>query len=94
VHTHPQFLSQILQTHPHLLPAAAEQQLEQLHTEKEWSCDAAAVSICDAANCGRGSCTELPKLIPDVPNYECHFDPGWSQAWEAIPFSPIPNGNC
>jgi hypothetical protein len=27
-----QFLSQILVTHPHLLPAAAEQQLEQLQT--------------------------------------------------------------
>ncbi|RLM87335.1 hypothetical protein C2845_PM04G07440 [Panicum miliaceum] len=80
-----QLLSQILHTHPHLLPAAAEQQLEQLHTEKERSCD--------AANCVRGSCTELPKLIPDVPNYECHCDPGWSQAWKAIPFSPcvIPN---
>ena len=28
-----QFLSQILVTHPHLLPAAAEQQLEQLQTD-------------------------------------------------------------
>jgi hypothetical protein len=30
-----QFLSQILHTHPHLLPAAAEQQLEQLQTDRE-----------------------------------------------------------
>ncbi|GJM96409.1 hypothetical protein PR202_ga13240 [Eleusine coracana subsp. coracana] len=30
-----QFLSQILYTHPHLLPAAAEQQLEQLQTDRE-----------------------------------------------------------
>jgi hypothetical protein len=30
-----QFLSQILHTHPHLLPAAAEQQLEQLQTNRE-----------------------------------------------------------
>jgi hypothetical protein len=32
-------------------------------------------------------CTQLTKLIPDVPNYECRCDPGWSQAWKAIPFS-------
>uniref|UniRef100_A0A0D3FNA6 Uncharacterized protein n=1 Tax=Oryza barthii TaxID=65489 RepID=A0A0D3FNA6_9ORYZ len=30
-----QFLSQILATHPHLLPAAAEQQLEQLQTDRD-----------------------------------------------------------
>lgn len=30
-----QLLSQILHTHPHLLPAAAEQQLEQLQTDRE-----------------------------------------------------------
>lgn len=30
-----QFLSQILETHPHLVPAAVEQQLEQLQTEFE-----------------------------------------------------------
>ncbi|XP_072973766.1 UV-B-induced protein At3g17800, chloroplastic-like [Typha angustifolia] len=30
-----QFLSQILVSHPHLLPAAVEQQLEQLHTDRE-----------------------------------------------------------
>ena len=30
-----QFLSQILLTHSHLLPAAAEQQLEQLQTDRE-----------------------------------------------------------
>ena len=32
-----QFLSQILVTHPHLLPAAAEQQLEQLQTVQDSS---------------------------------------------------------
>ncbi|XP_068662601.1 UV-B-induced protein At3g17800, chloroplastic-like [Aristolochia californica] len=30
-----QFLSQILVSHPHLLPAAVDQQLEQLHTDRE-----------------------------------------------------------
>lgn len=30
-----QLLSQILHTHPHLLPAAAEQQLELLQTDRE-----------------------------------------------------------
>ncbi|KAK9275810.1 hypothetical protein L1049_023081 [Liquidambar formosana] len=30
-----QFLVQILQTHPHLLPAAIDQQLENLHTDRE-----------------------------------------------------------
>lgn len=30
-----QFLSQILVNHPHLLPAAVEQQLEQLETNRE-----------------------------------------------------------
>jgi len=30
-----QLLSQILHTHPHLLSAAAEQQLEQLQTDRE-----------------------------------------------------------
>lgn len=30
-----QFLSQILVSHPHLLPAAVEQQLEQLQTDRE-----------------------------------------------------------
>ncbi|KAG2549000.1 hypothetical protein PVAP13_9KG196200 [Panicum virgatum] len=37
---------------------------------------AAGASVCDTANCGRGTCAELPKLIPDVPNYACHCDPG------------------
>jgi hypothetical protein len=57
---------------------------------------AAGASVCDTANCGKGTCTELPKLIPGVPTYECHCDPGWSQAWKDIPFSPcvIPNCNC
>ena len=30
-----QFLSQILVTHPHLVPAAVEQQLEQLQTDRD-----------------------------------------------------------
>lgn len=30
-----QFLSQILVSHPHLVPAAVEQQLEQLQTDRE-----------------------------------------------------------
>lgn len=30
-----QFLSQILTTHPHLLPAAVEQQLEKLQTDRD-----------------------------------------------------------
>lgn len=30
-----QFLSQILQTHPHLLPAAIDQQLERLQTDRD-----------------------------------------------------------
>lgn len=30
-----QFLSQILITHPHLVPAAVEQQLEQLQTDRD-----------------------------------------------------------
>lgn len=30
-----QFLSQILVSHPHLLPAAVDQQLEQLQTDRE-----------------------------------------------------------
>lgn len=30
-----QFLAQILQTHPHLLPAAIEQQLENLQNERD-----------------------------------------------------------
>lgn len=30
-----QFLSQILLSHPHLLPAAVEQQLEQLQTDRD-----------------------------------------------------------
>ncbi|RLM54168.1 fibropellin-3-like [Panicum miliaceum] len=74
----------------------SDKALEQLQTEKERSCDAAAASICDAANCGKGSCTEVTKLIPDVPSYECRCDLGWSQAWKAIPFSScvIPNVCC
>lgn len=30
-----QFLSQILMSHPHLVPAAVEQQLEQLQTDRD-----------------------------------------------------------
>lgn len=31
-----QFLSQILASHPHLVPAAVEQQLEQLQTDRDF----------------------------------------------------------
>ncbi|RLN17867.1 fibropellin-3-like [Panicum miliaceum] len=55
---------------------------------------AAGASVCDTANCGKGACMELPKLIPGVPNYECHCDPGWSKTWKAIPFSPCVIPNC
>ncbi|KAF8672782.1 hypothetical protein HU200_049233 [Digitaria exilis] len=50
-------------------------------------------SVCDTANCGKGSCTEVP-LLP--PNFECHCDPGWSHALNLFAFSPciIPNSVC
>ena len=41
-------------------------------------------SVCDTANCGKGNCSETP--LP--PNFECHCDPGWSNALKLIPFSP------
>ncbi|XP_004986621.1 fibropellin-3-like [Setaria italica] len=55
---------------------------------------AAGASICDTAICGRGNCTELPELVPGIPIYECHCDPGWSQAWKAVRFSPCIVPNC
>lgn len=52
-----QFLSQILVTHPHLLPAAAEQQLEQLQT------------VHDAAKKENGSDTQAPPPGGDIVLY-------------------------
>ncbi|KAM0850035.1 hypothetical protein ACQ4PT_053340 [Festuca glaucescens] len=52
-----QFLSQILVTHPHLLPAAAEQQLEQLQT------------VHDAAGKESGSDKPAPPLGGDIVLY-------------------------
>nr|CAB3499615.1 unnamed protein product [Digitaria exilis] len=48
-------------------------------------------SVCDTANCGKGSCTEVP-LLP--PNFECHCDPGWSHALNLFAFSPCIIPNC
>ncbi|OEL22815.1 hypothetical protein BAE44_0016166 [Dichanthelium oligosanthes] len=48
-------------------------------------------SVCDTANCGRGSCAEVPGLPP---NYECRCDLGWSHALELFPFSPCIVPNC
>ncbi|CAL4916754.1 unnamed protein product [Urochloa decumbens] len=60
------------------------------------ACCAAGASVCDTAICGRGNCTEVPELIPGLPlpNYECHCEPGWSNALKAIPLSPCIVPNC
>ncbi|XP_039827215.1 fibropellin-1-like [Panicum virgatum] len=55
---------------------------------------AAGASVCDTASCGKGTCAELPKVIPFVPNYACHCDPGWSQPFPAISSSPCVIPNC
>ncbi|KAL1541759.1 UV-B-induced protein, chloroplastic-like [Salvia divinorum] len=40
-----QFLSQILASHPHLVPAAVEQQLEQLQTDREAEREGRAICV-------------------------------------------------
>ncbi|CAL4925013.1 unnamed protein product [Urochloa decumbens] len=55
---------------------------------------AAGASICDTASCGKGNCTVLSGLVPGLPYYECHCDPGWSHASKAFPFSPCTVPNC
>ncbi|CAL4933509.1 unnamed protein product [Urochloa decumbens] len=37
---------------------------------------AASAPYCDTASCGRGNCTDVPEVLPYVPNYECHCEPG------------------
>ncbi|CAL4916753.1 unnamed protein product [Urochloa decumbens] len=55
---------------------------------------AAGAPYCETASCGRGNCTDVPEVLPYVPNYECHCEPGWSHALDTIPFSPCVVPNC
>ncbi|CAN6323947.1 unnamed protein product [Urochloa humidicola] len=54
-------------------------------------------TICDTAKCGRGTCSEVPALLPVTNSYKCTCDPGWSQP-KAInftfPFAPCIIPDC
>ncbi|KAL6883655.1 hypothetical protein ACP4OV_011069 [Aristida adscensionis] len=50
-------------------------------------------SACDKAKCGKGNCTALPPAAI-FPNFECDCDPGWSRAFNPVPFSPCIIPNC
>ena len=37
-------------------------------------------TICDTAKCGKGTCSEVPGIIPLLTSsYKCTCDPGWYQ---------------
>ncbi|XP_020399261.1 neurogenic locus notch homolog protein 3 [Zea mays] len=55
--------------------------------------------ICDTAECGKGTCSEVPGIIPEVTtSYKCTCDPGWSQPkllnLTVLPFMPCIVPNC
>lgn len=57
-----QFLSQILVSHPHLVPAAVEQQLEQLQTDRE-----AEEQIKDSSSSLPGTDIVLYRFVSHMP---------------------------
>lgn len=55
--------------------------------------------ICDTAECGKGTCSEVPGIIPEVTtSYKCTCDPGWSQPkllnLTVLPFMPCIIPDC
>ncbi|CAN6299380.1 unnamed protein product [Urochloa humidicola] len=60
---------------------------------------AAGETICDQANCGKGTCSEAPGIIP-LPlstSYKCTCDPGWTQPKAfnfTVPIAPCIIPNC
>ncbi|TVU31116.1 hypothetical protein EJB05_22787 [Eragrostis curvula] len=51
-------------------------------------------SVCDGADCGRGSCTVRSGWIPGTVSYKCECDPGWTRAIRSIAFSPCNVPKC
>jgi hypothetical protein len=56
-------------------------------------------TICDTAKCGKGTCSEVPGIIPLLTaSYKCTCDPGWEQPTlfnlAAPPFAPCIIPNC
>ncbi|OQU91753.1 hypothetical protein SORBI_3001G243732 [Sorghum bicolor] len=56
-------------------------------------------TICDTAKCGKGTCSEVPGIIPLLTSsYKCTCDPGWEQPTllnlTAAPFAPCIIPNC
>ncbi|WVZ59039.1 hypothetical protein U9M48_009246 [Paspalum notatum var. saurae] len=45
-------------------------------------------TICDKAECGRGSCSERLGWIPWTVSYKCECDPGWTRATTMVASSP------
>ncbi|KAL6641097.1 hypothetical protein ACP70R_019278 [Stipagrostis hirtigluma subsp. patula] len=61
------------------------------------ACTAAAAdggaTICDTADCGKGSCSEAPGFIPGTVSYNCTCDHGWAKAID-LPISPCTVPKC
>ncbi|KAK3157612.1 hypothetical protein QOZ80_2AG0125060 [Eleusine coracana subsp. coracana] len=51
-------------------------------------------SVCDGADCGRGSCKVRSGWIPGTISYKCECHPGWTRAIRSIPFSPCNVPEC
>ncbi|NP_001145634.1 uncharacterized protein LOC100279121 precursor [Zea mays] len=56
-------------------------------------------TICDTAECGKGTCSEVPGILPVVmASYKCTCDPGWSQPkllnLTVLPFMPCIIPDC
>ncbi|XP_066341699.1 uncharacterized protein [Miscanthus floridulus] len=56
-------------------------------------------TICDTAECGKGTCSEVPGIIPLLTaGYKCTCDPGWEQPKllnvTVLPFAPCIIPDC
>ncbi|CAD6212634.1 unnamed protein product [Miscanthus lutarioriparius] len=56
-------------------------------------------TICDTAECGKGTCSEVPGIIPLLTaGYKCTCDPGWEQPKLlfnlTVPFAPCIIPDC
>uniref|UniRef100_K4AIC2 EGF-like domain-containing protein n=1 Tax=Setaria italica TaxID=4555 RepID=K4AIC2_SETIT len=56
--------------------------------------DAGGKSICDEADCGRGTCIERLGWIPWRSSYKCDCDPGWNRAIKMVASSPCNVPEC
>ncbi|GJN20668.1 hypothetical protein PR202_gb08070 [Eleusine coracana subsp. coracana] len=56
--------------------------------------DAVKETVCDGADCGRGSCELRSGWIPGTISYKCECHPGWTRAIRSIPFSPCNVPEC